>query len=220
MAGSNRTRKRLTQRGAATRNRIVEVAAELVQRNGISETTLDQVMEASGTSKSQLYHYFEDKEELLREASALQATRVLGTQSRILEAFDSLSGFQKWTEALQLLSRGQGCPLGALVYQLPRTAKGANKEVAEGMEAWRRLVENGLVNMKARGELADEAEPAEIALAVLAAVQGGLLLSKSLKSNRPLEIALAMALEHVSQVCGTSRVSEGAFRRGGTATRR
>ena len=128
MTGSNRTGKRLTRRGTATRNRIVEVAADLVQRNGISETTLDQVMEASGASKSQLYHYFEDKQELLREASALQAARVLGTQGRILEGFDSLLGFRKWTEALLLLSRGQGCPLGALVYQLPRAAKGANRE--------------------------------------------------------------------------------------------
>ena len=184
-----------------------------MQSNGISETTLDQVMEASGASKSQLYHYFEDKEDLLREASALQATRVLGTHGRILEGFDSLSGIRKWTEALLLLSRGQGCPLGALVYQLPRTAKGANKEVAEGMEAWRRRMENGLANMKARGELADEAEPAEIALAMLAAVQGGLLLSKSSKSNRPLEIALAMALEHVGQLCRTSHGSEGAPQR-------
>ena len=213
MAGSNRTGRRLTRRGGATRNRIVEVAADLVQRHGISETTLDQVMEASGASKSQLYHYFEDKEDLLREASALQATRVLGTQGRILEGFDSLSGIRKWSEALLLLSRGQGCPLGALVYQLPRTAKSANQEVAEGMEAWRGLLENGLVNMKARGELAQEAEPAEIALAVLAAVQGGLLLSKSSKSNRALEIALAMALEHVSRACRTSRGSEGAIRR-------
>ena len=213
MAGSNRTGRRLTRRGGATRNRIVEVAADLVQRHGISETTLDQVMEASGASKSQLYHYFEDKEDLLREASALQATRVLGTQGRILEGFDSLSGIRKWSEALLLLSRGQGCPLGALVYQLPRTAQGASKEVAAGMEVWRQLVENGLANMKARGELADEAEPAEIALAVLAAVQGGLLLSKSSKSNRALEIALAMALEHVSRVCRTSSGSEGAIRR-------
>ena len=213
MAGSNRTGRRLTRRGGATRNRIVEVAADLVQRHGISETTLDQVMEASGASKSQLYHYFEDKEDLLREASALQATRVLGTQGRVLEGFDSLSGIRKWSEALLLLSRGQGCPLGALVYQLPRTAQGASKEVAAGMEVWRQLVENGLANMKARGELADEAEPAEIALAVLAAVQGGLLLSKSSKSNRALEIALAMALEHVSRACRTSRGSEGAIRR-------
>jgi hypothetical protein len=145
---------------------------------------------------------------------------VLGTHGRILEGFDSLLGIRKWTEALLLLNRGQGCPLGALVYQLPRTAQGANKEVAEGMEAWRQLVENGLANMKARGELADEAEPAEIALAVLAAVQGGLLLSKSSKSNRALEIALAMALEHVSRVCRTSSGSEGAIRRRRTEQRR
>ncbi len=220
MASSNRTKRRLTQRGAATRSRIVTVAADLVQRYGVSETSLDQVMEASGASKSQLYHYFKDKEDLLREAAALQATRVLGSHSRILEGFDSLAGLRKWAEALLLLSRGQGCPLGALVYQLPRTAKNANKEVAGGLEAWRELLESGLAKMKTRGELADRAEPSEVALALLASVQGGLLLSRSSNSNRPIEIALGMALDHVSRLCEPAGVNEAAARKERRTARR
>ena len=48
--------------------------------------------------------------------------------------------------------------------------------------------------MRDRGELSQDANPTDIALAVLAAVRGGLLLSKGEKSNRPLEAAFEMAL--------------------------
>jgi hypothetical protein len=52
--------------------------------------------------------------------------------------------------------------------------------------------------MRERGELAPDAAPADIALAVLSAAQGGLLLSRSATSDRPLELAFDMALAHVA----------------------
>ena len=48
----------LTARGAATRARIVEAAADLIYARGVEQTSLDEVMATSGVSKSQLYHYF------------------------------------------------------------------------------------------------------------------------------------------------------------------
>ncbi len=190
--------KRLTARGAATRRRIVAAAADLALTRGVGETSLDDVMAASGASKSQLYHYFADKNELLREAAALQAERVLGAHAPLLEALDSLAAMRRWRDAVMALSRGAGCPLGALVYQLPRGARRARTTVEDGLEAWRGLIEDGLARMQARGELARDAAPADIALAVLSAVQGGLLLSRSAKSDRPLELAFDMALAHVA----------------------
>src|SRR3982750_1949299 len=64
---------RLTARGAATRERIVLAAAELMAAKGVAATTLDEVRVASGTSKSQLYHHFAAKEELVREVVTHQA---------------------------------------------------------------------------------------------------------------------------------------------------
>ena len=190
--------KRLTARGAATRRRIVAAAADLALKRGVGETSLDDVMAASGASKSQLYHYFADKDELLREAATLQAERVLGAHAPLLEALDSLAAMYRWRDAVLALSRGAGCPLGSLVYQLPRSAKHARTTVADGLDAWRGMIEDGLVRMQARGELARDAAPADIALAVLSALQGGLLLSRSAKSDRPLELAFDMALAHVA----------------------
>ena len=70
---------RLTARGAATRERIVLAAAELMAAKGVAATTLDEVRVASGTSKSQLYHHFAAKEELVREVVGGTVTYVQST---------------------------------------------------------------------------------------------------------------------------------------------
>ena len=54
-----------TKRGAATRARIIEGAAELMYERGVAGTPLDDIMAATGTSKSQLYHYFADKDDFI-----------------------------------------------------------------------------------------------------------------------------------------------------------
>jgi AcrR family transcriptional regulator len=80
----------LTAGGAATRSRIVEAAADLIYAHGVERTSLDDVMAASGVSKSQLYHYFADKDALVLEVIARQTERVLDAQRPHLEALDSL----------------------------------------------------------------------------------------------------------------------------------
>ena len=88
--------------------------------------------ERSGASKSQLYHYFANKDELLREAAALQAARVLETHKPLVELLDLLDAMRRWREAVLALNRQNGCPMGALAYQLPRSAGRARTVVADG----------------------------------------------------------------------------------------
>ena len=64
---------------------------------------------------------------------------------------------------------------------------------------WRDRIENGLAKMQERGELSASADPRDLAFALLSAVEGGLLLAKTTRSSRPLEIALDMAIDHVAR---------------------
>src|SRR5258708_12631851 len=80
----------LTARGAATRSRIVEAAADLIYAHGVERTSLDDVMAASGVSKSQLYHYFAVKDALVLEVIAKQTEPVLDAQRPHLAALNSL----------------------------------------------------------------------------------------------------------------------------------
>ena len=54
-----------------TRSRIVTAAWELFYENGYDETTVDDIVERSGTSKGSFYHYFAGKDALLSSLSTV-----------------------------------------------------------------------------------------------------------------------------------------------------
>src|SRR5262249_11036110 len=100
---------------------------------------------------------------------------------------------------LNKAAQGRGCPLGSLASELANDSEPARKRLADSFSMWRHRIENGLAKMRERGELAASADPHDLALALLSAVQGGLLLAKTTHSSRPLELSLDMAIDHVSR---------------------
>ncbi|MEU1600938.1 helix-turn-helix domain-containing protein, partial [Streptomyces sp. NPDC005708] len=68
---------KLTDKGQATRARILEHAAELIYTKGVHATNNEQLRRAAGVSGSQLNHYFPTKESLVLAVIAWQADRVL-----------------------------------------------------------------------------------------------------------------------------------------------
>jgi AcrR family transcriptional regulator len=198
---SRRIEPARTTRGAATRARIVEAATNLVRVHGVANTSLDAVLEACHASKSQLYHYFTDKDDLVLAVVQRQTECVLAAQEPLLRELKSLAGLRRWRNALVELSRrtncAGGCPLGSLVSELAERAK-PRALLAESFERWKAYLVVGFTTMRARGELGPRARPSDLATAVLTALQGGLLLAQTMRSTRPLELALDMALEHVA----------------------
>ena len=54
-----------------TRGRIIEAAWKLFYRYGYDDTTVEEIIEESGTSRGSFYHYFEGKDALLSSLSYL-----------------------------------------------------------------------------------------------------------------------------------------------------
>lgn len=203
MPAEKEPERRLTARGAAMRARLIEVAADLIYEKGVDRTSLDEVLEKSGASKSQLYHYFADKDALVLAVIRSQTERVLALQQPHLARLDSLAALQRWRDAVLVLAKAapglRGCPLGSLASELANRFEEARTLLAGSFDTWREQIEEGFEAMRARGELAESADPHALALAILAALQGGLLLAKTARTVRPLEAALDMALEHVAR---------------------
>src|ERR1700690_300573 len=86
---------RLTARGAATRDRIVQAAADLMYARGVNGTTLDDVRAATGTSKSQLYRHFPDKDALVHAVIARRGQQVLDRETQRLGRLSSFSGLTR-----------------------------------------------------------------------------------------------------------------------------
>jgi len=189
-----------TGRGRASRERIVERAAELFAEQGIAATSLDEVLAAAGAGKSQLYHYFRGRDELVEAAVGLRCaqvlaglTQALGAVTSLAELERALAGFADGYEQMGL----PGCPIGSLAAEVAERNEDARLQTAAAFDAWERLFADALERMRDRGELRADASPAALATALLASIEGGMVLSQTRKDPASLRIAVQAGLAHV-----------------------
>jgi TetR/AcrR family transcriptional regulator, transcriptional repressor for nem operon len=182
----------LTPKGERTRARIVEAAALLIHQRGVAGTTLDDVRAAAQVSGSQLSHYFAGKEELVQAVIDHQAG-IIACHQRQAD-LGTLNGLRAWrdmviAEANSTQARG-GCPLGSLGGQLAESDPRARALIAAGFQQWSAAISGGLRKLSAAGHLPAATDPDDLALTLLAAVQGGLLLAQVQRDTRPLQTAV------------------------------
>ena len=189
-----------TGRGRASRERIVERAAELFAERGVAGTSLDDVLAAAGAGKSQLYHYFSGRDDLVAAAVGLRCTQVLAGLTQALGSVASLAGLE---QALNGFAAGfeqmgmPGCPIGSLAADVAESNEGARQQVAAAFDAWERLFADALERMRQQGELRADASPAVLATALLASLEGGMVLSQTRKDAASLHIAVEAGLGQV-----------------------
>jgi AcrR family transcriptional regulator len=198
---------KLTPKGAATRARIVASGADLVLARGVGGTSLDDICTGTATSKSQLFHYFPGgKSELVGAIAAFQSERVLGAQQPFLGELDSWAAWQGWRDAVLAhygSQRHWGCPIGALATELIGNDPERAADVARHMDHWCGYLRAGLSRMRDAGLLRADADPDTLALSVFAALHGGLLLTQTMRSLKPLEAALDGALTTLRAAAAT-----------------
>ncbi len=197
-----------TARGRAARGRIIQAASELIGERGVAETSLDDVIDRAGASKSQLYHYFEDRAALLRAVVVHNTEAVLGD----LGPVDNWKAIRGWFDSMVELQVERharaGCPIGSLVPQLAEADERARLMLAASFARWEAHLRQGLVSMQAQGKLDRRADPAELATAAMAAIQGGLLLTQTRRDPGQLAIAVDAAYAQLrSHAAGARQVS-------------
>ena len=189
----------LTERGRQTRQRIIEATGQQILASGIGGTTLDGVRAATLTSKSQLFHYFPGgKNELVREVAAWEGEQLLAAQLPWLDDLSTWESWHAWRGALVGYYLGLGrwaCPIGSLAWEAAATDPELAGFVAQAMGAWRTKLADGIRRMRDGGRLNASVDAERMAAAILAAVQGGLMLSQPERSSWPLEAALDALLD-------------------------
>ena len=191
--------RELTARGAATRARIVEGAAELIRERGIAEVAMDDIRAATSTSKSQLFHYFPGgRTELLAAVTQHEADRVIEDQRPPIDDPSTDASWRAWQALVveRYTRQGEHCPLAALTSELGKSSPEARAIVRDLMDRWQALLASGV-----RAVQPAAPDPDAAAGIILAAVQGGVVLLMNTGSPRYLEAALEAA---------TARLLEGA----------
>jgi AcrR family transcriptional regulator len=188
--------RRFTAKGRATRQRIIDGAAAEIRVNGAAVTTLDDVMAHTGTSKSQLFHYFpRGKEQLLLAVAEQEAVRVLTDQQPHLSRLTSWAAWQRWRDVVveRYRKQGQQCPLSTVMSEIGRTP-GAQAVTSALIEQWRGEIAAGVRAMQQQGKIAGSVDPSRAAAALLAGIQGGVSVLLNTGDISYLEAALDVGI--------------------------
>ena len=178
----------------------MEHAAALFAERGVAATSLDEVLSAAGAGKGQFYHYFRSRDELVAAAVGLRCSQVMTGLARELGEIGSLdeldralAGFVAGFEQMGL----PGCPIGTLATEVAGRNEEARQHAAAAFDAWEKLLADALARMRGKGELRADASPTELATALLASIEGGMVLGQARRDASSLRIAVRAGLSQV-----------------------
>jgi len=190
-----------TAKGAETRLRIIRAAADLFHKQGVAATSPDQVIAASGTGKSQFYHYFGSKEGLVHEVLQTWLEAVRGGTYPADPAIDSWRDLEQWFRAhLKWQKRFQmtrGSPLGTIGNEVTADDELVRQDLTLIFEVMRNKLAAFFIREKAAGRLEPGAREHELADFCLATVEGAMLMGRISRSSAVVEATIDEALIHL-----------------------
>ena len=179
---------------ASTRERVLDTTAELFRRYGYTGTGMKQIVAAAGAPFGSLYHHFPGGKEQLGGEVVRRAGRMY---FELFEAIydgapDPASGIEDFfagaAEVLRETDYADACPIATVALEVASTNELLRRATAEVFESW---ISGAASRFAAAGIPEDEAR--ELAISVLAALEGAFVLSRALRSTDPVEIAGVMA---------------------------
>jgi TetR/AcrR family transcriptional repressor of nem operon len=180
--------------GKSTREAVVEAATRLMHVRGYQNTSLDDVLRASGVGKGNFYYHFRSKEDL---GYAILDQLVASFLERTLEPCFSDAGTPRLTQIRCFLDRVLeaqrqrkcvgGCAMGNLASELSDVHEGFRARLASVFTAWRERLTVALREAQERGEVVAAGAPESIGHFLVAGLEGAILLSKVSKDITVME---------------------------------
>ncbi|WP_049573440.1 TetR/AcrR family transcriptional regulator [Nonomuraea sp. SBT364] len=169
------------QKGTETRLRLLDATQELVESGGYFNAGLNQVIAASGAPRGSLYFHFPDGKDQLVGESIRRAGQAIGA------AFDDLGGsapefvegvLRLLGDRLEESGWRKGCPVATVALEMAAASDPLQQACSEVYTSW----EDAL-----RARLAGRPDADDLAVTVLALIEGALLLAKAHRSREPLD---------------------------------
>jgi TetR/AcrR family transcriptional repressor of nem operon len=199
-------------KGERTRERIMDIAYDSIVQKGFAATSIEELVEAAGITKSGFFYHFKDKNDLARQL----LERFLDEDVRIIETLESRSRelsddpLQSFLIFLNLYAQMMddmealhpGCMVASITYQ----DRMFDAEV-------RQMNVDYLVRMRARftrwlGEIAavnpprHEVDLADLADSLTGVVEGAIILSKALSDEGLMGRQMRIYRNHIRLLFG------------------
>lgn len=183
---------------------MVEAALALFHEHGVNGTSVDAVLERSGTGKSQFTHYFKTKEGLVLAALEYFYEQMETGAYSSVPAIRTWSDLEFWLRSFitwqKKIAFTLSCPIGTIGHDL-ETGQEPIRALACKIFNWRRdFVARFFKQEQAAGRLKKSASPKELADFCYTIIQGGLWMGKIERSSRLFENSLKHALIYLKSL--------------------
>ena len=148
--------------GRNTKGRIVSAAWQLFYRQGYDNTTVEEIIAQSGTSKGSFYHYFEGKDSLLSSVSYLfdqKYEELMETMDPEMNRFDQLMFLNR--ELFSMIENSISMDLLARLYSSQLVTRG-DKHLLDHNRTYYKLLRQLVLQGQQRGELRSDITVSEM----------------------------------------------------------
>ncbi|MEE1042667.1 MAG: TetR/AcrR family transcriptional regulator [Clostridia bacterium] len=145
-----------------TRGKIITAAWDLFYEQGYEDTTIEEIIDKSGTSKGSFYHYFEGKDALLGSLSYIfdeEYERLMGKMDDEMSSFDKLLYLN--AKLFEMIEERIDLDLLTRLYSTQLITKG-EKHLLDNKRLYYKLLRNIVTDGQKRGELSSEMSVNEI----------------------------------------------------------
>jgi len=197
----------LTTKGAATRQRIVELAAPVFNQRGYVGASMRDLVDATGLEKGGIYNHFGSKEQLALEAYDHAMSLVTDALARSQKpGDDAVQRLQAMARSFAKSARNPvidgGCPIMNTAIEADDTHADLRDRARESMTLWHRLIGRIVKDGIAAGTLRPDVDPYELASVLTSSLEGGLMLARLYDDPVHMDRVIA----HVSTYVETLRV--------------
>ncbi|MBL8471529.1 MAG: TetR family transcriptional regulator C-terminal domain-containing protein [Rhodocyclaceae bacterium] len=167
-----------------TRAAVVRAGVALLTEHGVTATGIDQVLNAAGIPKGSFYHYFGSKENFLKEVVLAYGDYFSRKLARHFENADAppLARIEAFVaDAAAGMARYEfrrGCLAGNLGQEVAALSDDLRRAIVATFEGWEAQLADCLHQAVARGDIAADADVAELASAFWTGWEGAVLRAK------------------------------------------
>ena len=145
-----------------TRGKIIDAAWKLFYRQGYDDTTVEEIIEESGTSRGSFYHYFQGKDDLLSTLADVfdrKYEELSETMDPEMDRFDQLMYLNR--ELFAMLEDSISLELVARLYSSQLVTRG-DKSLLDHGRTYYKLLRQIALQGQERGELRRDATVSEL----------------------------------------------------------
>jgi TetR/AcrR family transcriptional repressor of nem operon len=176
-----------------TRERILEIGADLIHRRGFNNTGIQEVLSAADVPKGSFYFYFKNKEDFglqvidhFSNRFAVLAQQILEDVSlRPLERIDRILGW--FMEYFKENDYSCGCPVGNLAQEMGDLSPTFRERLTGAIDSMAESYATVLEEAQRAGDISKGLDVRETAYFIIASWHGALIRMKLVKNLDPLE---------------------------------